>query len=141
MTIRTIPTFGGTALLVALIMGAGATTASARTLNVKTDRNVSRLPAEDLNRMHAATRRAEDRARNGTRSERNADLGRGRGADDGINHDIGDDRGGGRGGRGRGADDGANHDAGDDRGGGDRGGNSSDRGGDAGGRGGEGGGR
>ena len=52
-----------------------------------------------------------------------------RGADDGPNHDVGDDRGRGRGGRGysetvidasqmarRGADDGPNHDVGDDRG-------------------------
>src|SRR5689334_4717387 len=122
MTIRTIPTFGGTAVLIALIVGAGATTASAGTLNVKSDRTVARTSADDSNRTHAATRRAEDRVRSGTRGERSAELGRGRGADDGVNHDIGDDRGGGRGGRGGGADDGANHDAGGDRG------NGSDRG-------------
>lgn len=51
-----------------------------------------------------------------------AEARRGRGADDGANHDVGDDRGGstttgtssGRRGRGRGADDGINHDADDD---------------------------
>lgn len=57
---------------------------------------------------------------------------RGRGADDGVGHDVGDDKGGRRGGRGRGADDdqggrkggkgrgaddGVGHDAGDDKGG------------------------
>jgi hypothetical protein len=46
---------------------------------------------------------------------------RGRGKDDGANHDAGDDKGGQKAGKGRGRDDGANHDAGDDRGGKGRG--------------------
>lgn len=45
-------------------------------------------------------------------SSRDDDNGRGRGSDDGINHDINDDHG-----RGRGSDDGINHDVNDDHGG------------------------
>ncbi|MCT4333734.1 hypothetical protein MU516_12745 [Paracoccus sp. YLB-12] len=57
---------------------------------------------------------------------------RGRGADDGVGHDVGDDKGGRRGGRGRGADDGPGGDQGGRKGGKGRGaddGRGDDRGG------------
>jgi hypothetical protein len=43
------------------------------------------------------------------------------GADDGPNHDVGDDKGGDRPGGGHGSDDGPNHDVGDDHGSGGHG--------------------
>ncbi|PZR00610.1 MAG: hypothetical protein DI533_08690 [Cereibacter sphaeroides] len=56
--------------------------------------------------------------RNDTAGDDNGRRGGGRGADDGANHDSGDDQGG----RGDGSDDGASHDSGDDHGGRGRGG-------------------
>jgi hypothetical protein len=143
---RTIPTLGGAALMIALMTGAGPTVASAKALRANVEDHVARASVDDNLRLRAPNRRADDGIRNRAREDRTA-LGRGRGADDGVNHDVGDDKGGQRGAQGRGADDGANHDVGDDRGG-DRGGRGrgaddgashnagDDRGGDRGGRGG-----